>query len=36
MLICISHVESYLSIYLGYLLKLSQHYDGDVDIVCNS
>jgi len=35
MLICVSHVEfNYLLTYLPtYLLNLSQHYDGDVNVM---
>ena len=39
MLICVCHVESnkltYLLTYLStYLLNLSQHYEGEVDVMC--
>ena len=33
MLICVCHMDSYL---LTYILNLSQHYDRDVDLMCNS
>jgi len=32
MLMCACHVESNK---LTYLFNLSQHYDGDVDVMCN-
>ena len=40
MLICVCHMEAnkltYLFAYLlTYLLNLSQHYDGNVDVMCN-
>jgi len=37
MLICVCHVEfNKLTYLLTYLLNLSHHYDGDVDVMCNS
>jgi len=36
MLIGICHVESNKLTYFTYLLNFSQHYDKDIDVVCNS